>query len=105
MEKNTEMLAVLTATIVNHTIAVPRDRGPRASPIHPHTAISRGTVACHFLSCRRSECQPFTCMATKQTAKGNAPKSPSRRSETSVIRFNIVGNQNIKTYAGGLFRK
>src|SRR5215470_7599514 len=50
MEKNTAMLAVLTATIVKNNIAAPSERGPRASPIHPHTAISSGTVACHFLS-------------------------------------------------------
>src|SRR5215467_5506280 len=96
MEKNTEIPAVPRATMVNNTIAFPTDCGPRASPIHPHTAISKGTAACHLLSRWRSECQPFTCIATKQAAKGSAPSSPSRRSETSAIRFNKVGNQNMK---------
>src|SRR5215470_19467601 len=96
MEKNTEILAIPRATIVKNTIADPSDCGPSASPIHPHTAISNGRVACQFLSRWRSECQPFTCIARKQAAKGRAPSSPSRKSETSAIRFNIVGNQNIK---------
>src|SRR5215469_16787264 len=97
MEKNTEIYAPPTATTVNNTIAAPTDCGPRANPTHPHTAISSGTVACHLLSRWRSECQPFTCIATKQAAKGTAPSRPSLKSETPAIRFNIVGNQNMKT--------
>src|SRR5579863_5194257 len=58
-----------------------------------------GIVVCQRRSELRSECQPFTCMATKPSTLGKATSRVTLKSLSPDKRFSMVGNQKAKAYA------
>src|ERR1700737_2955549 len=58
-----------------------------------------GIAVCQRRSAVRSECQPFTCIATKPSRLGKATIRVTLKSLSPERRLSMVGSQKAKAYA------
>src|SRR2546425_13355651 len=89
----------LAAAIENRKRDGTAPQSARLNTSNAAAATHSGTAVRQRRSAVRSECQPFTCMATKQSRLGKATSRVTLKSLTLDNRLSIVGSQKAKAYA------